>query len=131
MSLSRIASLWAPVVGFMGLLYFLSARSDLVLSTPPGWDKVLHAGAYALLAGLSLRAFHGGLGRLALWPTVFALLLTIAYGMLDEVHQSRVAGRDASVLDWAADVFGAALSVVVLGIFAVSRSKRSVRDPQA
>ena len=115
----------------MVLLYLLSGRSDLVLSTPPGWDKLLHAGAYGILAGLSIRAFHGGLGRLAPWPTVFALLLTIAYGMLDEIHQSRVAGRDASMLDWLADVVGAGLSVVVLGMLALSRSKRSIRDPQA
>ncbi len=83
-----------------------------------------------MLAGLSIRAFHGGLGRLARWPTVFALLLTIGYGMLDEMHQSRVVGRDASMLDWLADVVGAGLSVVVLGMLALSRSKRSVRDPQ-
>ena len=115
----------------MGLLYLLSARSALGVSTPPGWDKVLHAGAYGLLAGLSIRAFHGGLGRLAPWPTVLALLLTSAYGMLDEIHQSRVVGRDASMLDWLADVVGAGLSVVALGMLAVSRSKRSIRDPQA
>ena len=106
MSFSRILSCWAPVVAFMGLLYFLSSRSDLVPSIPSGWDKVLHAGAYGVLAGLSLRAFHGGLGRLARLPTVLALLLTIAYGMLDEIHQSHVVGRDASVLDWLADVAG-------------------------
>ena len=84
-----------------------------------------------MLAGLSIRAFHGGLGRLALWPTVFALLLTIAYGMLDEMHQSRVVGRDASMLDWLADVVGAGLSILVLGMLALARSKRSIRDPQA
>ncbi len=115
----------------MGLLYFLSARSDLVLSAPPGWDKVIHAGAYGVLAGLSIRAFHGGLGRLAVLPTALALLLTVAYGMLDEIHQSWVAGRDASVLDWLADVVGAGLSVALLGLFAFLRSKRSIRDPQA
>ena len=131
MSFSRILSLWAPVGAFMVLLYLLSARADLVVSAPPGWDKVLHAGAYGVLAGLSIRAFHGGLGRLALWPTVFALLLTIAYGMLDEMHQSRVAGRDASMLDWLADVVGAGLSVLALGILALLRSKGSIRDPQA
>ena len=131
MSSSGILSRWAPVVAFMGLLYFLSARSDLLLYSPRGWDKLLHAGAYAVLAGLSMRAFHGGLGRVAPLPTVLALLLTIAYGMLDEVHQSRVVGRDASVLDWLADVVGAAVSIIVLGILAVSRSKRSIRDPQA
>ncbi len=126
MSVSRILSLWAPVGAFMFLLYLVSARSELVLTTPPGWDKVLHAVAYGILAGLSIRAFHGGLGRLAPWPTVFALLLTIAYGLLDEIHQSRVAGRDASMLDWLADVVGAGL--VVLGMLALSRSNR---DPQA
>jgi len=114
----------------MLLLYVGSARSDLVLSTPPGWDKVLHAGAYGMLAGLAIRAFHGGLGRLARWPTVFAMLLTIGYGMLDEIHQSQVAGRDASILDWIADVVGAGLSVAVLGMLALSRSKRSIREPR-
>ena len=123
MSLPRILSLWLPVGAFMGLLYFLSSRADLVIASPPGWDKVLHAAAYAILAGLAIRAFHGGLGRLALWPTVFALLLTVAYGMLDEIHQSRVAGRDASVLDWVADVTGAGLSVALLGVLALLRSK--------
>jgi VanZ family protein len=61
---------------------------------------------------------------LAAWPTVFALLLTIGYGMLDEMHQGRVAGRDASLLDWLADIVGAGLSVVALGMLALSRSNK-------
>ncbi len=59
----------------------------------------------------------------ALWTTlawalrwrrpVLALLLTVAYGAVDEVHQSFVEGRDASLLDLAVDALGAGLAGLV------------------
>jgi VanZ family protein len=96
----------------MALLYWASSRTDLA-SVPTGWDKAAHAGAYAVLGFLALRACHGGMADLAPWPTLVALLLTVSYAGFDELHQSRVPGRDASGLDWLADTVGAALAVAV------------------
>lgn len=97
----------------MGVLYFLSSRTDLD-GVPGQWDKLAHVGAYTVLGVLALRAFHGGLNSLERWPTVGALVLTVTYGVLDELHQGFVPGRDASGLDWAADVLGACLAMVLV-----------------
>jgi len=94
----------------MALLYSVSAQSD-VGRIPGDFDKLLHSVAYVGLGLLSMRAFHGGLRPLAFLPTILGLLLTAAYGGLDEWHQSRVPGRDASELDWLADLVGAAICI--------------------
>jgi VanZ family protein len=94
----------------MALLYSVSAQSD-VGSIPGNIDKLLHAVAYVGLGLLSMRAFHGGLKPLALLPVILGLLLTAAYGGLDEWHQSRVPGRDANEMDWLADLVGAGLCI--------------------
>ena len=59
----------------------------------------------------------------ALWTTlawalrwrrpVLALVVTVAYGAVDEVHQSFVEGRDASALDLAIDALGAGLASLI------------------
>lgn len=69
-------------------------------------DKLLHAAAYALLAGLALF----GAGRSRPW---LALALTVGYGATDEIHQSFVDGRESSALDFAADAIGASFVVSV------------------
>lgn len=94
----------------MLLLYLLSAQHS-VGTIPGNYDKLLHAVAYAGLGLLTMRAFHGGIERIAWLPTVGALLLTGLYAALDEWHQSHVPGRDASPLDWAADLVGALVCI--------------------
>ena len=44
---------------------------------------------------------------------VLALVVTVAYGAVDEVHQSFVEGRDASAVDLAVDALGAGLAGLV------------------
>jgi VanZ family protein len=130
LSASRIFSLWAPVCAFMALIHFLSSQSSL-----PGsgivWDKLAHAAVYSAFGVLCLRAFHGGIARLRLAPSVLAMLLTLGYAALDELHQSRVTGRYADVYDWIADTVGAgsACLVVVLvdGARAAIRSRGARR----
>jgi VanZ family protein len=112
---SRIIGLWGPVAAFMGLLFFLSAQSSLPGATNLS-DKLLHAVAYLVLGTLSLRAAHGGLGELRVWPTLLGLLLTLVYGVVDEWHQAWVPGRHSSGLDFLADAVGAGLSVPVAGL---------------
>ena len=78
---------------------------------PPGgnWDKVLHAGAYALLAGLWAWALARGRLRDASWRALLAAwAIASAYGATDELHQLFVPGRQADVFDFASDALGAA-----------------------
>jgi len=105
----------------MGGLYFLSSRTDLG-RIEIGWDKMAHTGAYALLGLLALRACHGGLHRLAIRPTVAAVLVTAAYAVTDELHQGFVPGRVASLADWVADLVGMLLAIAFLGVLVMLRS---------
>ena len=116
-------SLWAPVGAFMALLFHLSSRTDLD-AVPSGWDKPAHVSAYAVLGVLALRACHGGLRRLAPGPTAAAVLLTVGYGVLDELHQAGVAGRHASAWDWVADACGAVVAVGLVGWYVAVRARR-------
>ncbi|GHV70517.1 hypothetical protein AGMMS49928_18620 [Spirochaetia bacterium] len=75
-----------------------------------GFDKFQHLLAYAVFAAAA-----------GLWPSptfrkrhaLAALLLTAfagsCYGIIDEVHQYFVPGRDSNIWDWLADTIGAVL----------------------
>ena len=103
--------LWAVVVA---LLCFSPGGSHPRLSIPH-FDKVVHFGLWAVLAVLvasesnSMRV-HGSITRRAQW---LGLLLPAAYGLVVELVQALPqVGRSASLLDWLADVAGAAVAVL-------------------
>jgi VanZ family protein len=86
-----------------------------------GSDKLLHFCAYALLASLaSLRALRASDRPRAVVFEV--LLLAGCYGVVDELHQSTVPGRDSSLGDVGADVLGA-----WFGGFLVERNRHRLR----
>ncbi|BDU72092.1 VanZ family protein [Mesoterricola silvestris] len=88
--------------------FWLSSRSSLPVSLPHPLDWLAHATEFAALAlamELAARATWRGAPTYRRHLAIF--LLASAYGLSDEVHQIFVAGRDASVLDWAADSAGA------------------------
>lgn len=81
------------------------------------FDKVLHFTAYFVLGICALWMFIG------LYPgwserktALFALLIASFYGLSDEIHQSFVPGRDASLGDWTADIIGVVASILFLRI---------------
>jgi hypothetical protein len=82
---------------------------------PAGSDKVLHAGAYSVLAALI---------TLATGNPVLGGLLAVGYGVTDEIHQSFVPGRFASVGDLVADAIGAALGAGLVA-YLVLRPERA------
>lgn len=110
----------ALAAGWMGLIWALSSRppSDLSLGTPTGaWvSNLAHGPEYAGLAlWLALAARRAGAdvapaARAAFWIVLFCA----AHGVVDELHQATVPGRDASLLDVVTDVCGAAAAVFVL-----------------
>jgi len=99
---------WAIVAGYMAALFMASSGPGAPL--PPGrnWDKVLHAGAYAVLAALAAWALARGRLRSATGPALIAAsLIAIAYGASDEWHQAFVPARESDVMDLLADALGA------------------------
>jgi VanZ family protein len=109
------------VLGFMAILMVMASRPDSALFEPFG-DKLLHGLAYFVLGFLALRAFHGGVTSLRVWPSVLAMLLTLGYAALEEWQQGRIPSRDSSSLDWTADALGAVCSIaftaLLAGVFA-------------
>jgi VanZ family protein len=120
--------LWGPVVGVLIVITLASAQPKH--APPPGpepdvylsglmpvfadtWDLVIkksaHMLAYGLLALLNLRALHhtGYTPRTAAY---LGILLAVSFGLLDELHQSFVTGRNSSVLDVGFDYVGATLA---------------------
>ena len=126
--MSRSVRLWAPVVVYMAVLFFLSSRSDL--PGPEGVsDKAEHAAAYFVLGVLVVRWLAGGLPPRMSWGVAIAsLAITIAYGASDEFHQSFVPGRTADVLDLRADAAGAAIATVACGAWGIILQLSRARD---
>jgi VanZ family protein len=104
---ASVLRLWGPPVLWAGLIFALSSVPDL--GTGLGtWDLVLrklaHAGEYAILGALLLRAARSV-------PVAFAL--GVAYAVSDELHQRWVEGRVGSPLDVAIDTVGVAIGIVL------------------
>jgi VanZ family protein len=114
---------WIPPVVLMAVIFALSARPHLnsgLGAIDLIGRKLVHFAEYALLAFLWWRAFvrrmTSALAALA------ALLIASAYAATDEYHQSFVAGRHASPIDWAIDVAGAATAIIAVHRFARART---------
>ena len=114
-----------PALLIAGVIWFLSSQS--ILPQPKGilgWDKLQHLAAFAVLAA-----------AVGLWVTpafgkrrpVLSLLLTAlvgsAYGVIDELHQYFVPGRDCNFWDWLADTLGAFLGAAAMA-FTMNRLKK-------
>ena len=80
--------------------------------------KVAHFSEYAVLGLLSARAFASSANDSMQrhWFQV-ALLLIVAYALLDEFHQSFVPSRTASIYDSAIDVAGGLTALLVFRVW--------------
>jgi VanZ family protein len=110
-----LLTLWLPVIAWAALIFALSSIPDLGTGLG-GWDTVLrklaHAGEYAVLGALLLRAT----GRAGV-----AFTLGLLYATSDELHQVFVSGRTGSPVDVAIDALGVACGVA---IWQLVRSRR-------
>ncbi len=113
----RVLLYWGPVLGYAGLIFYLSAQShpddDLPSLFGAVNDKVLHALEYAALGGLCYRAFRWGTGETLATRALFLAILTASfYGVTDEIHQLFVPFRESSWQDWLADLTGSAVGAL-------------------
>jgi VanZ family protein len=112
MSARGVAWLWgALALGVAVTLWWLSSQPGGTLRAPTGNDKLLHAAAWTTLSGCVALALYPRFGPRLAWA--LAVGLSVAYGVVDEVHQSFTPGRDVSGLDVVADAVGALLGSTV------------------
>ena len=112
----RMVFYWLPLTALCSAIFYQSCfpsfQTDALF---PSFDKVLHFTAYGLMAFLAARALKQekpGMSDTAI--TLFAVCFSILFGLSDEVHQSFVPGRSASIWDLAADSLG---SMAGTGLF--------------
>lgn len=116
-----LAVLWAA------LLFWASSRPNPFPFLPEGifgHDKLLHAGAYAVLGGLVLGALARR-RRGAARAVLVAALLGTAYGATDELHQAYVPNREADPFDLGADAAGALAGAAAAALILRGREGRA------
>lgn len=117
---------WLAVVGYMGVLFFLSAQSTLPQLPGAPSDKLEHFTAYGVLSLLVVWAAAAGQWRSIRFRTVVvAIAISSAYGYSDEYHQLFVPNRSYDLMDWAADASGAALAAALAWAWSILLRGRS------
>lgn len=102
---------WGPAAVWAAVLFFLGALPGVTAGDLPVSDKVIHLGLYAVLGG----TLAWGRLRAARAPGHLLLVgVGILFGLVDEVHQAYVPGRDPSPGDVVADTVGVLLGYTIV-----------------
>jgi len=105
---------WVAPLAWAGLLWWLSSHRSLIDTERAQalvyWGNLAHAPAFGILALLLLPLAPRAAGWVRLGARELATVFSLAtlYAAVDELHQSRVPGRDASLFDVVTDTVGVA-----------------------
>lgn len=130
---SRLATLalaWAPAVLYMGLIWALSSIHirGLPISHFPLKDKGIHFVEFAVLGFLvAYAARRTWASRASIRAFGAAVIIAFAWGVLDELHQGFVPGRDGDVYDIIADGLGSIAGAFAFFTLAGLRASRRHR----
>jgi VanZ family protein len=114
----------------MAGIFYLSAQSDPpVPGGVPDW--VLHGVEYGVFSIVVFRAVAGGLpASVNARRAGIVMLIVVAYGISDELHQLFVPFRTADVRDVRADTIGALIGLIVCWAWnIITGSKRQIPKP--
>lgn len=119
---SKFVVAWAPALVWAFLIFVLSVAPYKI---PPPLavehsDKMAHFLIYTVLAVLVIRSQRATGWHHTVKSSLFTLITCGVYGILMELTQLFVSGREASVLDAVADLIGAGLGII-LGEFVLWR----------
>ena len=110
---------WFPVILYSGIIFYVSSIPNV--KTPlrgMQFDKILHIMVYVPFGFLLFRGICNtktSVSRGMLLGIVF--LISFLYGLSDEIHQSFVPGRNASIIDMIADTIGGLVGGYVYILF--------------
>ena len=116
---------FAPPLGLMAAIFYLSAQPDL--GTDLGvWDTVLRKLAHMTEFGLLWLLWWRALGYTR---PALAVAIALGYAISDELHQSFVDGRHGAVSDVAIDALGVGLAGLAVVVWHRRRRLGARRDP--
>ena len=98
---------WSAAAAMAIALFTLGSRPEAAGLVAPPFDKVLHAAYYAAFAAFLWIAFEGRQPRLM-------FLICAGLGVLDELHQAFLPGRDAGTFDLLVDFLAAGATLALL-----------------
>lgn len=129
MRVLRCASLWAPVLLWAGVIFYLSSIPDYRTAGESElpelmFRKFAHLFEYGVLAFFLARALSG-IGCASRCVLGVGLLLCVFYAVSDEWHQSFVPGRFGMARDVVLDSLGAALVLSLYARQRISLEKKS------
>ena len=107
---------WSPPVLYVILIYWLSSLERPFVIDVGVWnlDKLMHLAEYSVLGFLLMRAITGSDGNVKYNKTILLTLVVGAVcGFTDELHQSVVPGRYATVADFVFDTLGIAVGIAL------------------
>ena len=122
---------FAPAILYMLLIWALSSFPiQLDFSRVPLRDKGVHFAEYGTLSVLLTHALHvTAPQRRAVWIWASAVLITLVWGAIDEIHQAFVPGRFSDVGDLAADGCGAAVGALLYLLLRRARAPKAAIRP--
>jgi len=116
---------WLAAIAWMLVILAASAWPQHGPPSARGTDKVLHIVAYAVLTVLLFRCWWATGRRQRLVASVcYAATIAIVYGLLLELYQLRVPGRECQLSDILANCAGvviAALLMLYLGLLSANK----------
>lgn len=120
MKTGKILSLWLPVLAWASVIFYLSSIPNLRAVESNFWDEIIRSGAHFCLYGLGYFLFFRALNyqkkqKNYFWP----LMLSIAYALSDEIHQTFVPTRSFQMRDLLVDFSGA-----VMGYLTIKKERR-------
>lgn len=93
-------------------------------------DKLIHGTEYALFAALLHRALCLSRASNLFVLAIVSALACGAFGILDELYQSTVPGRDSSIFDALADLIGASFASLASAVFYSRKRSAHGHHPQ-
>ncbi len=105
-----VLAAWSPAAVYMAAIWALSSftLAGLPIERFPLGDKGVHFVEYGVLGLLLAHAcFRTWPRHHVLRTASLAVLVTLLWGFVDEIHQAFVPGRSSDVLDLVADGLGA------------------------
>ncbi len=120
--MKRFLRYYLPPLLYAVIIFVLSGMSNPPV--PYNYDSnSLHYPEYALLSFLVIRALNYGKDHLSLCTTIYCLLISSAFGFLDEVHQAFVPKRVPDINDFFRDVTGIVAGIVIFFVYHFLRKK--------